>query len=149
MISPLVGAALHDAWRAAPPPSVTINPIGSPGDAQPLSQVIPGINRKVIRSLRRRAFAESTMLRFRLSSDRDDPAWNRRAGCLGVDPDLMFPETREDQVEALAICDRCPVRMECGRAAFLIESDQPFQTHGVRGGLLPSERLRFYERIHR
>ncbi len=56
----------------------------------------------------------------------------RDAVCAGVataDYDPFFPETPEDEAEALAMCHVCPVREECLKYA--VETDQLF---GVWGG---------------
>lgn len=45
----------------------------------------------------------------------NDMAWQTRARCRGIDPDLFFPG-RDDIVEAelaKAVCIGCPVRDEC------------------------------------
>lgn len=39
--------------------------------------------------------------------------WRRRAACRGVDPELFHPFRGESMTEALAICERCPVRTDC------------------------------------
>lgn len=43
------------------------------------------------------------------------PAWMLQAACRGMDPALFFPPRggNEQCREALAVCDRCPVRAEC------------------------------------
>ncbi len=44
------------------------------------------------------------------------PAWQARAACRGVDPDLFFPErttSNQDVERAKAVCGSCPVRDEC------------------------------------
>ena len=45
-----------------------------------------------------------------LSADR---AWQDQANCLGVDPDLFFPERGASTREAKEVCRCCVVRGEC------------------------------------
>jgi len=45
-----------------------------------------------------------------LSADR---AWQDQANCLGVDPDLFFPERGASTREAKEVCRGCVVRGEC------------------------------------
>ena len=45
-----------------------------------------------------------------LSADR---AWQDQANCLGVDPDLFFPERGASTREAKEVCKGCVVRDEC------------------------------------
>ncbi len=43
--------------------------------------------------------------------------WKQHAACRGMDPDLFYPERGGDSIEhhreAVAVCNRCPVRQEC------------------------------------
>lgn len=62
-----------------------------------------------------------------------DPApaplsWKDYANCLGVNPDLFFPERGESAQPAKAICAGCTVREECLEANF-------HEKKGVWGGL--------------
>jgi hypothetical protein len=41
------------------------------------------------------------------------PAWYADAACLGVDPDLFFPEKGQNDDDAKAVCGGCDVRAEC------------------------------------
>jgi hypothetical protein len=62
--------------------------------------------------------------------------WQVLAACAGTDdPDLFFPDRSDYPVEALAICQGCPVRRACRSHAF----DQPERV-GVWGGLTERER---------
>lgn len=61
--------------------------------------------------------------------------WWRQGACKDEDPNLFFAAAGEDQErhrvrarEALAVCDRCPVRKECLAWALAHEE------HGVWGG---------------
>jgi WhiB family redox-sensing transcriptional regulator len=48
---------------------------------------------------------------FRLSVVADD--WRLRAACRGCPPDLWYPKRGEWSEVAVAVCRRCPVRVEC------------------------------------
>ena len=61
--------------------------------------------------------------------------WQERANCLGVDPDLFFPERGASTREAKAVCRRCEVIDTCLKWA--IETGQDA---GVWGGLSEDER---------
>lgn len=39
--------------------------------------------------------------------------WMRDGNCVGVDPDLFYPERGASTREAKAICHGCDVRVEC------------------------------------
>lgn len=47
----------------------------------------------------------------------DNLEWMSRAACRDVDPDLFFPQTASEMRAAIAICDGCPVKEECGAYA--------------------------------
>ena len=64
-------------------------------------------------------------------------SWQTEASCRGVDAELFFPATEDDAMPAKAICDSCPVRLEC--LAFALERNEKF---GVWGGLTEKERAR-------
>ena len=40
-------------------------------------------------------------------------AWQARANCMGVDPELFFPERGSSTREAKEVCRGCVVRVEC------------------------------------
>lgn len=71
--------------------------------------------------------------------DRTNTSWRQLAGCRGVDPDIFYPasEDDEDAAEAKAICAACPVREACLEHALLVR-----EKHGVWGGLTERERRR-------
>ncbi len=58
-----------------------------------------------------------------------DPRWQAQANCLGVDPDLFFPERGASTSEAKAVCAGCSVREDCLEYA-LANGEK----HGVWGG---------------
>lgn len=69
-------------------------------------------------------------------SDRGGSAWRDLAACLDV-PTWVFYEGPEE--EAVAVCRRCPVTVECLADADARESRS--STFGVRGGLTEAGRL--------
>lgn len=44
---------------------------------------------------------------------RYDEGWKSRGACVGVDPDLFYPERGQSTQEAKAICRTCSVRLNC------------------------------------
>jgi WhiB family redox-sensing transcriptional regulator len=69
-----------------------------------------------------------------LSADR---AWQDQANCLGVDPDLFFPERGASTREAKEVCRGCVVRGEC--LEYALANGEKF---GIWGGLSERERRR-------
>ena len=69
-----------------------------------------------------------------LSADR---AWQDQANCLGVDPDLFFPERGASTREAKEVCRGCVVRNDCLEDA--LDNGEKF---GIWGGLSERERRR-------
>lgn len=72
----------------------------------------------------------------------DRPQWQDRANCLGLDPDLFFPEGRSfvnrgAYAEARRVCAFCEVREEC-----LAYAKARHITTGMWGGQTPHERRR-------
>lgn len=61
--------------------------------------------------------------------------WRADAACIGVDPDLFYPQRGEDTKAPKAICRGCEVRFEC--LEFALEHGEKF---GIWGG--ESERAR-------
>ena len=64
-------------------------------------------------------------------------SWRNRAACRGVDPDIFFPISDEDAVQAKAICSECPVREACLEWALATR-----ERDGVWGGATERERRR-------
>lgn len=69
--------------------------------------------------------------------DLSDRGWQSRANCLGVDPDLFFPERGASTREAKEVCRGCEVRGEC--LEFALRNGEKF---GIWGGLSERERRR-------
>lgn len=68
------------------------------------------------------------------------PDWFDRAACKGKDPGMWHPDGLGHLTQAskaIAICRRCPVRIDCLEHA--LAEDEGI---GIWGGLQPSERLR-------
>jgi WhiB family redox-sensing transcriptional regulator len=67
----------------------------------------------------------------------EDDNWQDRANCLGVDPDLFFPERGASTREAKEVCRGCTVRSDC--LEFALCNGEKF---GIWGGLSERERRR-------
>jgi WhiB family redox-sensing transcriptional regulator len=63
------------------------------------------------------------------------PGWQARANCLGVDPDLFFPERGSSTREAKEVCRGCVVREDC--LDYAIANGEKF---GIWGGMSERER---------
>ena len=63
--------------------------------------------------------------------------WHSRANCMGVDPDLFFPERGSSTREAKEVCRGCVVRDDC--LEFAIANGEKF---GIWGGISERERRR-------
>lgn len=63
--------------------------------------------------------------------------WHRYANCLGVDPDLFFPERGASTREAKEVCRGCVVREQC--LEFALTNGEKF---GIWGGMSERERRR-------
>ncbi len=63
--------------------------------------------------------------------------WQEAANCLGVDPDLFFPERGASTREAKAVCRGCEVRVDC--LEYALAHGEKF---GIWGGLSERERRR-------
>src|SRR6267154_4842318 len=70
-------------------------------------------------------------------SVQEDRRWQERANCLGVDPDLFFPERGASTKEAKGVCHGCEVRPEC--LEYALRHGEKF---GIWGGMSERERRR-------
>ena len=61
--------------------------------------------------------------------------WVGRAACAGHDPALWFPEGGASADDAIAVCETCPVRVQCARWALAERFDI-----GIFGGLTAEAR---------
>jgi len=66
-----------------------------------------------------------------------DTGWQDSSNCLGVDPDLFFPERGASTKEAKAVCRSCVVKEEC--LEFALVNSEKF---GIWGGMSERERRR-------
>ena len=72
-----------------------------------------------------------------LFEDGLDRTWQGRANCMGVDPDLFFPERGASTREAKEVCRGCVVREDC--LEYALANGEKF---GIWGGLSERERRR-------
>lgn len=71
----------------------------------------------------------------------EPPAWQQYANCLGVDPDLFFPERGGSTREAKEVCRGCVVRAEC--LEYALDNAEKF---GIWGGMSERERRQLRRR---
>src|SRR6202161_506889 len=64
-----------------------------------------------------------------------DRSWQIRANCMGVDPDLFFPERGASTREAKEVCRGCVVREDC--LEYALANGEKF---GIWGGMSERER---------
>lgn len=67
----------------------------------------------------------------------DGENWQDYGNCLGVDPDLFFPERGASTREAKEVCRGCPVKVDC--LEFALVNGEKF---GIWGGYSERERRR-------
>lgn len=67
---------------------------------------------------------------------RSKPSWMGHAECRGHDVDLWFPRPGQTALEAVAVCNRCPVQPECLEWAIVNVED-----HGIWGGMSERQRV--------
>jgi WhiB family redox-sensing transcriptional regulator len=72
-----------------------------------------------------------------LLEETQEQEWQDYANCLGVDPDLFFPERGASTREAKEVCRGCVVREDC--LEFALANGEKF---GIWGGLSERERRR-------
>lgn len=98
--------------------------------------------------LRARAQTESWQQRLEIATPK--PGWITRRACAGMPITVMYPDSRAGNSRALNVCQGCPVRLSCLGAARIDEAhDLARGTYGIRGGLIPSQRLHVYKMMHR
>ncbi len=66
-----------------------------------------------------------------------DTTWQSSSNCLGVDPDLFFPERGASTREAKEVCRGCVVRIDC--LEYALANGEKF---GIWGGMSERERRR-------
>lgn len=67
--------------------------------------------------------------------------WQNQANCMGVDPDLFFPERGASTREAKEVCRGCVVREDC--LEYALANGEKF---GIWGGLSERERRKIRRR---
>jgi WhiB family redox-sensing transcriptional regulator len=72
-----------------------------------------------------------------ISLETETTGWQDLANCLGVDPDLFFPERGASTREAKEVCKGCVVRGDC--LEYALANGEKF---GIWGGLSERERRR-------
>src|SRR3546814_9325878 len=72
-----------------------------------------------------------------IETEAEDLSWQDYANCLGVDPDLFFPERGASTREAKEVCRGCVVREDC--LEFALTNGEKF---GIWGGMSERERRR-------
>jgi WhiB family redox-sensing transcriptional regulator len=82
---------------------------------------------------------ETPKMETPMASDPDEAveSWQMFANCLGVDPDLFFPERGASTKEAKQVCQGCVVREDC--LEYALANGEKF---GIWGGLSERERRR-------
>ena len=73
----------------------------------------------------------------RATEEPEDQSWQDFANCLGVDPDLFFPERGASTKEAKEVCRGCVVREDC--LEYALANGEKF---GIWGGMSERERRR-------
>ena len=68
--------------------------------------------------------------------------WKLKAACMGMDPELFFPERGQSTSQARKTCRSCPVQKECRNYAIVHH-----ERFGIWGGLTARE-LRPLQRAH-
>lgn len=69
----------------------------------------------------------------------DLPTWHARAACRDLPLVLFFPGMGRRPVEALEVCEGCPVLRACLDSALALPSTEDY---GVRGGTTEGERAK-------
>lgn len=69
--------------------------------------------------------------------DAEELSWQDQANCMGVDPDLFFPERGASTREAKEVCRGCVVRLDC--LEYALDNAEKF---GIWGGMSERERRR-------
>ena len=67
---------------------------------------------------------ESNVEIVELMSGMEDRGWQARANCMGVDPDLFFPERGASTREAKEVCRGCVAREDC--LEYALDNGEPF-----------------------
>ena len=71
-------------------------------------------------------------------------SWRDRGACRGLDPEIFYPLTDEEAVEAKVVCGECGVRQTCLEYALSAREKE-----GVWGGATEKERRRIIRQRRR
>jgi WhiB family transcriptional regulator, redox-sensing transcriptional regulator len=71
-------------------------------------------------------------------------SWRDRGACRGLDPEIFYPETDEEALEAKAVCASCGVQVACLEHALTHREKE-----GVWGGATERERRRIIRQRRR
>lgn len=74
---------------------------------------------------------------FTTNPNIDNEDWDKFANCLGVDPDLFYPERGASTRAAKEVCRACVVRDDC--LEYALKNGERF---GIWGGMSERERRR-------
>jgi WhiB family redox-sensing transcriptional regulator len=64
-------------------------------------------------------------------------AWTQQAACRGIDTEIFYPASADEEAEALSVCATCPVRAQC-----LDYAIRNRETYGIWGGATAEQRRR-------
>ena len=90
-------------------------------------------------AMQKNAMQAGSALQHRAPPDlpSEERSWHDQANCLGVDPDLFFPERGASTREAKEVCRGCVVREDC--LEYALSNGEKF---GIWGGMSERERRR-------
>lgn len=63
--------------------------------------------------------------------------WRLEARCIGIDPEVFYPEQGDQAWEVKRLCQGCPVRIKCLEWAIEVGDEW-----GIWGGVGPKDRIR-------
>lgn len=77
--------------------------------------------------------------------------WQEDALCTQISPEIFFPKIGQSAIDARAICNACPVKMQCLSYIMDIEfsSENEGRRHGVFGGLTEKERAKIQKLMNK
>ena len=73
-----------------------------------------------------------------------DLAWRDRGACRGLDPEIFYPESDDETIDAKSVCFQCIVQSACLEYA-LVQREK----EGVWGGATERERRRIIRQRRR
>lgn len=76
------------------------------------------------------------ILQFPIPNAQSDEDWRTEGECRqGHDPEIWYPHNVREAWLGVAICDTCPVQMQC-----LMHAEKNQEIHGTWGGLTEWQR---------